>query len=232
MSFWFCNTCFSNIPRGGFVFNCTTCYDYDQCERCYETIEIRHSHPMSRELAFGCGKEIENNLTDMTSYILNAFDVYADRNCFGVRDMESSVDRIYANSYSWITFQTIGDRTKNFSHGLRNLIEPREYLGICAANRPEYMIADFACILHSIITVPMYCLLSDRERIFIINHTNIAVIICDEAMLPIFLRLSSKCPTLRHLICMDPIPDSIIRKSIALSYKCSLNIYFFSDCKR
>ncbi len=31
-------------------------------------------------------------------------------------------------------------------------------------------------------------------------------------MLPTFLRLYSKCPTLRHLICMNPIPDSVIRK--------------------
>jgi long-subunit acyl-CoA synthetase (AMP-forming) len=74
------------------------------------------------------------------------------------------------------------------------------------------MIAKFACVLHSIITVPMYCLFSDREIIFVINNTKLAAIICDRVMLPTFLRLYSKCPTLRHLICMDPIPDSIIRK--------------------
>ena len=210
MSYWYCDTCVNNIPPGEYVYNCTICTDYDQCERCYKSMKTHHSHPMTREISFGFGNEIENPLTDMTSYILGAFHVYADRYCFGVRDMEeSSVDRIYANSYSWFTYQTIGDRTKNFSHGLRNLIEPRECLGICAASRPEYLIADFACILHSITTVLMYSLLSDRERIYIINHTNIVVIVCDGPMLPIFIRLSSKCPTLRHLICMDPMPDSI-----------------------
>ena len=212
MSFWYCNTCLCNIPHGDFIYNCTICDDYDQCELCYEEIASRHSHPMVQGLAFGYGKESENNMTDMASFILTAFDVYADRHCFGIRDMESSMDQIYANSYSWMTFRTIGNRTKNFGQGLRNLIEPREYLGICAANRPEWMIADFACILHSIITVPMYCLFSDREIVFVMNNTNIAGVICDKAMLPTFLRLSSQCPTLRHVICMDTIPDSIIRK--------------------
>ncbi len=45
---------------------------------------------------------------------------------------------------------------------------------------------------------------SDREIIF--------VIICDRTMLPTFVRLYSKCPKWSHRICMDPIPDSVIRK--------------------
>jgi long-chain acyl-CoA synthetase len=128
---------------------------------------------MAHELAFGYGKMIENDSIDTASFILDALDVYADRHCFGVRDIDTSIDGIYKNSYSWLTFQTIDDRTKNFGYGLRNLIKPREYLGICAANRPEWMIANFACVLHSIITVPMYCIFSDREIIFVINNTNI-----------------------------------------------------------
>jgi hypothetical protein len=78
MRFWYCDTCLCNIPHCGYLFNCTICYNYDQCEQCYETIESRHSHPMVRELAFGDGKVIENNLTDTASFIRTAFDVYAD----------------------------------------------------------------------------------------------------------------------------------------------------------
>lgn len=214
MSFWYCDTCGHNIPHCAYRFNCTICFNYDQCDQCYETLESRHSHPMVRVLAFGYGKEIKNDATDTGALIRDAFDMYADRWCFGVRDIDPTIDEVYLNSYSWFTFQTIGDRTKNFSHGLRNLIRPREYLGICAANRPEWMMADFACVLHSIITVPIYCLFSDREIIFVINNTNISVIICDKVMLPTFRRLYSKCPTLRHIICMDPITDLVICKFI------------------
>lgn len=201
-SFWYCNTCSQNILHGHYLYNCTVCDDYDQCETCYETSESPHPHVMVRELAFGEGKAITDELDDMRSLILTAFKMYADRHCFGIRDM---------NTYSWITYENVGNRTKNFAHGLRNLVAARDYVGICAANRPDWMIADFACVLHHMISVPMYCHFSDREFNHIINNIKISAIICDKIMLSTFIRLSANCPTLRHLICMDSIDGKVFR---------------------
>jgi len=198
-SFWYCNTCSQNILHGHYLYNCTVCDDYDQCELCYETSDLRHSHAMIRELAFGEGKIVDQPTDEMKSLILTACEMYADRHCFGVRSMDT---------YTWITFEVFGNRVKNFAHGLRNLVNPRDYVGICAANRPEWMMVDFACILHSIISVPMYRHFSDREFIYIINNIKISAIVCDKSTLSTFLRLSMSCPTLRHLICMDSISDS------------------------
>jgi long-chain acyl-CoA synthetase len=135
----------------------------------------------------------------------------------GTRDLDKDNSSIYTDSYSWLTFKTIGDRSKNFGHGLRRLIQPRNYLSICAANRPEWMITDFACIFQSIISVPIYTLFTNREIAYVINNTKVSVVVCDKQMLARFLEIHSQCPSLRHLVCMDPISDLISGKIIAIT---------------
>jgi long-chain acyl-CoA synthetase len=116
----------------------------------------------------------------MGASIYAAIEIYCDRHCLGIRDVDKDNPEIYVNSYSWLTYKTVGDRAIDFGHGLRQLIESRSYLGICASNRPEWVITDWACMLHSIITVPIYGLSSDRDMAFIINNTKISVIVCDK----------------------------------------------------
>jgi len=171
-----------------------------------------HPHPLARELAFGNG-EIDINVgKSMAATIHAAMEMYRDRHCIGVRDIGKDNPDLYMNSYSWQTYKTVGDRVKKFSSGLRNLIQQRDYVGICAANRPEWVIADLACMLSSIISVPMYCLMSDRDTAYVINNTKISMIVCDKEMLPKFLRLRSECPSLRLLVCMDPVSETATSK--------------------
>jgi hypothetical protein len=211
-SYWHCDACDRVIWDGEFRFNCTICEDYDHCETCATTVNPPHPHAMARELAYGPAKESEHEAKNMATGIEKAFDMYENRHCMGVRNVDETNPSIYTNSYSWITYKTVGDRVKNFGHGLRTLIEPRDYLGICAANRPEWLITDFACMLHSIISVPIYCLFNDREVAYVINNTQVSVIVCDKEMLPRFIHLSVECPTLRHIVCMDPISEMALGK--------------------
>jgi len=161
-----------------------------------------------RELAFGNGEMNIRVGTSMASAIHAAMEMYRDRHCIGMRDIDKDNHDLYLNSYSWQTYKTVGDRARKFGSGLRNLIKPRDYLGICAANRPEWVITDLACILNSIISVPIYCLMSDHDTAFVINNTKISVVVCDKEMLPKFLRLRSECPSLRQLVCMDSVPKT------------------------
>jgi len=176
------------------------------------TMQTLHPHPLVRELAFGDGEMNIRAGPSMASAINAAIEIYHDRYCLGVRDIDKDNHDLYLNSYSWQTYKTVGDRARKFGNGLRNFIQPRDYLGICAANRPEWVITDLACILNSIISVPIYCLMSDRDTAFIINNTNISVVVCDKEMLPKFLRLWSECPSLCQLICMDPVSETITSK--------------------
>ena len=167
-----------------------------------------HPHPLVRELAFGDGVRNIPVGPSMASAIHAALEIYCDRHCLGVRDIDPDNPDRYLNSYSWQTYKTIGDRVRRFGHGLRNFIQPREYLGICAVNRPEWVITDLACMLNSIISVPIYCLMSDRDTAFVLNNTKISVVVCEKETLPKLLRLRSQCPALRQVICMDPISEN------------------------
>ncbi len=208
-SYWCCDLCECILRHGEFRFNCTVCNNYDQCEQCAATVDPPHPHRMVRELAFGREERKECAKIDMATGIRAAIAMYWDRHCMGVRDIDKDNPSIYTDSYSWLTFKTVGDRTKNFGHGLRRLIEPRGYLGICAANRPEWMITDFACIFQGIISAPIYTLFTDREIVYVINNTKVSVVVCDQKMLPRFIEIHSQCPLLQHIICMDPVPGTI-----------------------
>jgi len=213
LSYWYCKNCRRDIFHGEFRFNCTVCNNYDYCEQCAAALGPTHSHRMIRELAYGCAEGNEIDITNMATGIRIATTLFCDRHCMGVRDIDRDNPSYYTDSYSWLTFKTVGDRSKNFGHGLRRLIAPREYLGICAANRPEWMITDFACMLQSIITVPIYILFNDREIAYVINNTQVSVIVCDKQRLPRFIELYPLCPSLRHIVCIDSILDTTSSKS-------------------
>ncbi len=215
LSFWYCDKCNRTLNHGEFRYNCTICVDYDYCENCAIITDPPHPHRMTRELAYGRpDKKKCRRIKDMATTIQAAIDKYWDRHCLGTRDVDKHNSSIYKDSYSWITFKTVGDRSKNFGHGLRRLIEPQGYLGICAGNRPEWVITDFACIFQSIISVPIYTLFTDREIAYVINNTQISVVVCDKQMLARFIELGSQCPSLRHIVCMNPVSDTMSGKFI------------------
>ena len=153
-------------------------------------------------------RDCEMDSISMASRIIIAIDFNKDRPCFGMRDHSESNPTQYLQSYSWQTFHTVGQRIKHFSLGLLSLIEPRHTLGICAASRPEWIITDLACILQSIISVPLYCQYSADELTFIINQNKIRALVCDAPMIAIILQIYKSCPSLRFLISMDPIENS------------------------
>ena len=209
-SYWYCDQCYRTFKHGEFRHNCTVCDDFDLCEDCLTTFDPSHPHRLTRELAYGSEERIEKaQKPTMASGIQTAIVMYHDRYCLGVRDADKTNPSLYKDTYSWLTFKTVGIRSKNFGYGLRSIIEPRGYLGICARNCPEWVITDFACIFQSIITVPIYCLFSNVEIAYIINNTSVSVVICDEQTLPRFIRLQSDCPFLRHIVCIDYIPETV-----------------------
>ncbi|CAF4200228.1 unnamed protein product, partial [Adineta steineri] len=211
LSSWDCSECSRTLNHGEFRFTCTVCDDYDLCETCVGTLNPPHPHKLIRELAYRHEDIIiAYTSATMASNIEIATDMYRDRYCLGVRDVDETNPSLYADTYSWLTYETIGTRSKNFGNGLRNIIQSRDYLGICAKNRPEWVITDFACMFQSIISVPIYTLFNDRELTHVINNTKLSVLVCDKPMLLRLIRLYVECPSLRHIICMDPIPETIL----------------------
>ena len=222
-SYWRCDECNRVLLHGEYRYNCTVCDDYDQCEQCLTTSQPPHPHKLARELAYGQAKIWECMKVDMATGIRAALAMYFDRHCMGTRDVDPNDPSTYTDTYSWFTFKTIGDRSNNFGHGLRQIIQPRDYLAICAANRPEWMITDFACIFQSIISVPIYTLFTDQEIAYVINNTKVSVVVCDKHMLRRFISMYAQCPSLKHIVCMDPVSESVPN---------GLSIHYMGDIER
>lgn len=213
LSYWVCDGCERTLNHGEYRFNCAVCTDYDQCETCYQSKRTPHPHRMDRELAYGSVEKTTWYMTHMESALRTIFRLYHDRHCMGTRDRDPNNPSIYLDSYTWLTYQTISDRKENFGHGLRQLVDERSYVAICAENRPEWLIVDMACMCQNLVTVPIYCLFNDSEITFVMNNTQISVVVCDQTMLKRFISFGKTCPSLVHIICMDPIPDDILGKS-------------------
>ncbi|CAF2079598.1 unnamed protein product [Rotaria magnacalcarata] len=226
LSYWDCDQCQRPLKHGEFRFNCTICENYDLCEQCLATLDPPHPHRLMRELAHGKEEIAEfGQNKSMANGIQTAITMYHDRYCLGVRDIDKTNPSLYADTYSWLTFELVGTRAKNFGQGLRKIIEPRRYLGICSENRAEWVITDFACIFQSIISVPMYCLFNDDELAYVIKNTQVSIVVCDIKMLSKFIRLSTECPSLDHIVCMDPISETIQN----MEKKNNLCIHYMND---
>ena len=229
-SYWYCDECQRTLNHGEYRYTCTVCDDFDYCEACMTRVDPPHRHRMVKELAFGRAERKKCSPKTMPDIIHTALQMYADRHCFGVRDDPA----IYADSYSWLTFKTVGDRAKNFGHGLRQLIEPRGYLAICSLNRPEWMITDFACMFQGIVSVPIDRLFTEREIAHVINNTQVSVIVCDRGMFQRFVKMVDQYPSLRHIVCMDPIEKTISSKcpSVPSVEKNNVSIHSMGDIEQ
>ncbi len=76
-------------------------------------------------------------------------------------------------------------------------------VGISSHNRVEWFIADIACGMYGLTSVPIHHHIKDEEREFILNHTELSTVICSGKLVSKFNEARSKCPNLKHVIDMD-----------------------------
>ena len=80
-------------------------------------------------------------------------------------------------------------------------------LGIFAKNRPEWVIADLAAQSFKLVTVALYDTLGPESAEYIINHTQMPVIISSLEHIPSLIRLKSRAPSLKYIISVDPLAE-------------------------
>ncbi|NXO89434.1 ACSL5 ligase, partial [Certhia brachydactyla] len=84
--------------------------------------------------------------------------------------------------YQWLTYKQVSDRTKYLGSGLlQKGCQPssKEFIGIFAQNRPEWIISEYACYTYSMVAVPLYDTLGSEAIVYIVNKADISVVICD-----------------------------------------------------
>eukprot|EP01084_Bolivina_argentea_P282148 482916_1 len=76
-------------------------------------------------------------------------------------------------------------------------------MGICAMNRAEWVMADYAGHTQGFVTVPLYDTLAKNAIEYIVNHAEVEMIVCNKETLPEVVKAQKKCPSLRYVVLMD-----------------------------
>lgn len=91
---------------------------------------------------------------------------------------------MYKAGGAWesISHATVLERVRRTAWGLQSLgVMPGDRVAILSENRPEWAIADYACLCASIIDVPVYPTLPAEQMPFILNDSGVKVIFVSTA---------------------------------------------------
>jgi long-chain acyl-CoA synthetase len=101
-----------------------------------------------------------------------------------------------------ISSRTVAERVRRLAIGLQELgIQPGDRVAIISENRPEWAIADFACLTASLTDVPLYPNLPAEQAAYIIKDAGaVAIFVSDLEQAEKIAQVREKCPSLRHVI--------------------------------
>jgi len=105
-----------------------------------------------------------------------------------------------------ITHREAEARVRAISLGLRELgIRAEERVAIVSESRPEWMLADFACLCAQCTDVPVYPTLPAGQIEYILRDSGAVAAFCSTAdQVGKLIAVQASLPTLRHLIVFDP----------------------------
>jgi long-chain acyl-CoA synthetase len=104
--------------------------------------------------------------------------------------------------YQPISHRDLADRVRRVALGLQELgIRPGDRVAILSENRPEWAIADFACLNSALTDAPFYPNLPPEQLPYLINDSGAVAIFCSTAAQSAKVAsVRSKCPGLKHVI--------------------------------
>jgi long-chain acyl-CoA synthetase len=105
-------------------------------------------------------------------------------------------------TYQPISSRTLGERVRRLAFGLQELgIQPGERVAILSENRPEWALADYACLTASLTDVPLYPNLPPEQAAYILNDAGaVAIFVSDATQAAKIAEVRGTCPALRHVI--------------------------------
>jgi long-chain acyl-CoA synthetase len=127
------------------------------------------------------------------------------------------------SGYIWESYATVSKRRLEFGRGLDHLYtkalnrSPADkwHLGIFSINRPEWVIADLGAQLFSLVTVALYDTLGPETSEFIINHSELPMIVTSLDKVGHVFQILPKCPTLKVIIVMDDNFPALKKAAVA-----------------
>ena len=129
--------------------------------------------------------------------------------CLGHRPYDPATKTFGA--YVWETYGEVQKRRANLGVGLVQLHESAgksgsQYgVGLWCQNRPEWQIADLACMSQSLYSVSIYDTLGPDTTEYIINHASLTTVVTSISHIPTLLKLAGSCPSLKVIVSLDPL---------------------------
>jgi long-chain acyl-CoA synthetase len=88
-------------------------------------------------------------------------------------------------------------------------LKPKESLGLFSINRPEWVLGEQASHMFSYVTVPLYDTLGREAIQYIINQTEMRVLMATADKAKLILAMRDVIPTITHLIVMDKMDETL-----------------------
>ena len=115
-----------------------------------------------------------------------------------------------------LTHREVEERVRAVSLGLRELgVRPGDRVSILSENRPEWAIADYACLCARAADVPIYPTLPAKQVEYILHDSGAVLVFCSTAaQLAKVLEARAALPALRHVV----VFDAAARRDGAISF--------------
>ncbi|XP_038006002.1 long-chain-fatty-acid--CoA ligase 6 isoform X1 [Motacilla alba alba] len=120
--------------------------------------------------------------------------------------------------YQWLSYKEVAERAEALGSGLlQQGCKPstKQFIGVFAQNRPEWIISELACYTYSMVVVPLYDTLGPGAIRYIVNTADISTVICDKpekARILLDHVERRETPGLRSIILMDPFEKELTER--------------------
>src|SRR5437764_6266889 len=110
--------------------------------------------------------------------------------------------------YKPISHAVVADRVRHLARGLSSLgVRRGDRVAILAENRPEWAIADFACLTAGLTDVPIYPTLPADQIAYILKDSGaVAIFVSNKAQAEKIREIRSQLPSLKTVISFDDVP--------------------------
>ena len=112
-------------------------------------------------------------------------------------------------AYKPISHQEVADRVRHAARGLASLgVKRADRVGILSENRPEWAIADFACLTAGLTDVPIYPTLPADQIAYILKDSGaVAIFVSTREQAEKIRAIRAQVPALKTVISFDDVPD-------------------------
>ncbi|UNI20346.1 Long-chain-fatty-acid--CoA ligase [Purpureocillium takamizusanense] len=152
------------------------------------------------------------NIRSVHDLFESALSKRPSKRCFGQRTW-NPVTKTWSDKYEWISYAEVAERRTNLGAGLVEVnklagITGDKYgVGLWSQNRTEWQITDLALASQSLYTVSLYETLGPDATEYIINHAELASIVCSLPHIPTLLKLAPRLPQVKVIVSMDPLDN-------------------------